>query len=188
MFQGQAIHPAVTRIAEATWQPSRDSTIGFRNGNGVWTDLTPFVTWEEGQDSLTLTDLPRSLLSPRDTVIGGRLDVVKSVAPDPSVPSAPTDLSLTSQSYLSDSGAAKSSITATWTAPMTNTDGSVLTDFAHYLVEHRWTSRQFGGAQVTQATTVDIVDLVGNLPYEVRVAAVDRLGNTSPWVVAGLTS
>lgn len=189
LFQGQAIHPAITRITEATWQPAEGTTtIGFRNGDGVWTDLTPFVVWETGEDSLVVSDLPRSLLVSRDSIIGGRLDMVQAAAPDASIPSAPTNLVLETGSYLASSGDATAFITATWDAPTTNTDGSTLNDFSHYLVESRWISRVFGGAQVTTATTAEVVDLVGGLPHEVRVAAVDRGGKRSAWTTVGITT
>lgn len=187
-FQGEVIHPAISRVTEATWQPARGMTVAYRAGSGAWVDLTSFVTWETGGDELVVGDLSRAVSSRSgDTIVALRVDASKGAAavvvtPDATIPKEPTSLGLTTTSALSSTGATVAILTAAWTAPTLNTDNSVLTDLDHYVVQYRpqFRAPAWSSQAVVAASPVDLTVAPG-LAYDVRVAAVDVAGHFSAW-------
>lgn len=186
-FRGEVLHPDIVRASGITWPVVRGMTVAFRTQAGVWIDLTPFVTYETGGNELTVGDLPKSLTRPGDNPVQVRLDAARA---DASVPNPPTGLTLTTSSTLNAQGVTGAVIHASWTAPTLNTDGSVLQDLSHYVVEYRWTARapQWQQANATDLTEVDLI-VVPGLPYEVRVTAYDLAGHPSaPTATEPITS
>jgi hypothetical protein len=180
-FRGEVIHPAVVRISAATWPVTREHTVAFRTGSGVMVDLTRWVAWETGSTDLTIGDLPKTLTSGSSVV----QDRVQS-APDGTTPNAPTGLSLTTTSTQSSTGQSSATVTASWTAPALNTDGSVLTDLDYYLVQYRWHGRApLWDSRIAPTTSIDIPGLSVGLLYDVQVAAVDTTGHTSAFTAVG---
>lgn len=171
-FRGEILHPAVIQITAHTWQITDAFTVLFRTKTGEYVDLTRYVDFESGSDEVTIGDVPKSLTSTGNPV----LDRSQS-APDQSVPNPPTSLGLVTNSVISAKGQNIASVTASWTAPTQNTDGSVLTDLSHYLVHWR---PQFRAPQwnsiLSQSTTAEIPNLTVGLIYDVEVAAVDLVG------------
>lgn len=175
-FHGEKINPAIVRISAATWPVTEGHTVCFRTGAGAIVDLTRYVVWETGTTDITIGDLPKSLTSP-----GNPAQDRAQSAPDASVPNPPTGLELTTTSVESSIGQSTATITASWTAPATNTDGSVLRDLSYYLVQYRWHGRAplWTTLGPVPVTTVDIPGLPVGLLYDVQVAAVDTTDHVS---------
>jgi hypothetical protein len=175
-FRGEKIHPDVVRISGATWPVTDDHTVAFRTNAGAWIDLTPWVLWESGGGEITVGDLPKSLTSSGGNPVQDRADSL----PDATIPTAPTGLSLTTFAAVDPRGQNQAYIRASWTAPTVNTDGTVITDLASYLVRWRvvgrptWQSTAVGVTQLDIQVTIDT-------DYEVQVAAVDRSGHPSAY-------
>jgi hypothetical protein len=77
-------------------------------------------------------------------------------------------------------------ITASWTAPTTNTNGTALTDLDRYEIQYARgsspTQWQAGGS--TTGTIIVINSLFINTQYVVRVRAIDKSGNVSAWLTS----
>lgn len=184
-FRGELIFPQLIRISALQWSITDGHTVAFRTQDGAWVDLTRWVVWDPGSDQITVGDLPRTLTSASNPV----LDQTNS-APDSSVPNPPTGLALTTTSVESSVGQPTATISASWTAPATNTDGSVVTDLSHYLVQYRWQGRApLWDTRLAPTETIDIPGLSVGLVYDVEVAAVDTTGHVSAWTaVASITA
>lgn len=174
-FRGEKINPAVVRISAATWPVTADHTVAFRTQAGTVIDLTRWVVWESGTTSLTIGDLPKTL-----TTGGNPVQDRANSVPDASVPNAPTGLTLATTSVQDTKGNLTATVAASWTAPTTNTDGSVVTDLSHYLVQYRPQFRApLWFSTVTASTSIDLPGLAAGLVYDVEVAAVDLAGHVS---------
>jgi hypothetical protein len=109
------------------------------------------VAWETGTNEVTVGDLPKTLTSSSNPAAGppgrrpGRLDAER---PDRAHPVLDVEQS--------GNGQATATISASWTAPTLNTDGSVLTDLAYYLVQYRWHGRARSGTPAHRRPTIDI--------------------------------
>lgn len=188
-FRGRIIHPDTIRVTEATWSVRSSFTVAYRAQNGTWYDLTPFVTAETGgSDELVVGDLPRSLSRPGDDPLQARIDQARA-GTDLTRPSPPTALVLDSDAYIAPSGETVANIVASWTPPTTNEDATVITDLSHFIVQYRWTGRAgFTPSGRTEDASTEISGLQTELPYEVRVAAVDYSGNVSDWLTGTITT
>jgi hypothetical protein len=174
-FRGELIFPMVIRITAVTWPVTEGHTVAFRTGAGVWVDVTRWVAWETGSDDITVGDLPRTLTTGSNPV----LDQTQA-APDASIPGVPTGLALTTTAVQSSKGNVTATVSAAWTAPALNTDGSVVQDLSHYLVQYRWQARAPQWTTVIAPTTsIDLPGLSVGLVYDVQVAAVDLTGHVS---------
>lgn len=172
-FRGEKLYPAIVRITAHTWQVTEAHTVLFRTQAGEYVDLTRWVQTESGSDELTVGDTPKSLVGSSNPV----LDRSQS-APDDSIPNAPTSLGLVTSSTISTKGQNIASVTASWTAPAQNTDGSVVTDLSHYLVQWRPQFRApIWNGILSPTTSAEIPNLTVGLIYDVRVAAVDLAGH-----------
>jgi hypothetical protein len=185
VFRGEIIHPTVIQITGHTWQITDAFTVLFRTQTGEFIDLTRYVDFDSGSDEITIGDVPKSLTSSGNPV----LDRSQS-APDASIPNPPTALGLVTSSTISSKGENIASVTASWTAPTQNTDGSVITDLSHYLVQWRpqFRAPQWNGVLAT-TTTIEIPNLTVGLIYDVEVATVDLAGHISAFTsVSSITA
>lgn len=184
-FRGELIYPQLIRISGLQWPLTSGMTVAFRTQDGTWIDLTRWVLWESQAEQVTVGDLPRTLTSGGNPVLSQT-----QAAPDASVPSAPTGLQLTTTSYESSIGQSTATVTASWTAPALNADGSVVTDLSHYLVQYRWHGRApLWTTLIAPTASIDIPGLSVGLVYDVQVAAVDTTGHTSAYTpVAQITA
>jgi hypothetical protein len=184
-FRGEVLHPDKIGVTGLTWPVVEGMTVAYRAPGGTWYDLTPFVTYETGTLEITVGDLPRSLTSASSNPVVDRQDS----APDTVAPNAPTGLALSSTSFLNSKGGNSATISASWTAPALNVDGSVFADFAYYVVLYRVHARPQWQITYSSLTTVDIPAVI-DTDYDVQVAAVDKDGNTGAFspVVAIHTS
>ena len=88
---------------------------------------------------------------------------------------APTSISVTSDSFLSDDGTFNSKFNVTWTDA-----DDAFTD--HYVVEWKLTSSSTYFSQQTKSSPFNIVNLNSDQTYNVRVKAVNELGVSSTYI------
>lgn len=137
-WRGSPINPVALRCVEMTWPIEAGWTVGFRDINGVWVDLSPWYEPEGGETQIVVGALSRSL-----TQIGGEPVGIRPNLPDTpgtedtTIPAAPVFGTFTTGSYQPDNGEwTKAAVFVEWTQPL-NTDGSVITDGGHYEIRYR---------------------------------------------------
>ena len=176
-FRGDLLHPVLIRISELSWSITGDHTVAFRTGSGEWIDLTRWVEFENGSNEIVVGDLPKTLTSPTSNPVLDRADSL----PDGSIPNPPTNLQLATTSFVNPTGQNGALVLASWDAPTQNADGTVLNDLSHYLVQWRPSFRApLWNVSYSDVTELDLPATV-DLGYDVRVAAVDKAGNTSDY-------
>lgn len=131
-WNGELIHPAKLRVVELSWPIRAGWTVAYRDGDGVWTDLSQYVFFEGGDTNVVVGDLPRSLTGGGVTEpIGTRPSV------DTTIPNSPEFTAFNFGSYQSDlTNTTKAAIRMTWTTPL-NIDGSTVVDGDHYEIRYR---------------------------------------------------
>lgn len=106
---------------------------------------------------------------------------------DITTPNPPTSVVLNSAAYLNNEGVARSEVTATWTPPLLNTDGTTLTDLTVYEVQWRYQGgTNWIGSLVSEAPAV-ISNLIPNKVFEFRIRAGDN-ANPTHWSTWTATS
>ena len=100
---------------------------------------------------------------------------------DGSVAIAPTNISVTSDSFLSDDGTFNSQFNVTWTDA-----DDAFTD--HYVVEWKLSSASDYYSQQTKNSPFIVVNLQSSQTYNVRVKAVNELGVSSTYLTATPTA
>jgi hypothetical protein len=103
-------------------------------------------------------------------------------------PKEPTALTLTTVQYVTAEGATRARVTASWTPPTENQDGTALTDLSHYLLQTSYDNSNWSGGFVTTEDLVLLDGLNTGVALYVRVAAFDTSSNTSLWASANLTT
>lgn len=133
-WNGEIIHPIKLRVVELSWSIRQGWTVAFRDHQGNWIDLSPYVFYEGGETNIVVGDLPRSLTGGGVTEpVGSRPTV------DTSIPAAPVFTSTSVGSYQSDTtNTTKSAIRLGWSTPL-NQDGSTIVDGDHYEIRYRLT-------------------------------------------------
>ncbi len=107
-------------------------------------------------------------------------------AADNVAPAAPTNVTGFGTPYI-DNDQYFARITASWAQVSTNSDGTAMTDFSHYLVSYRQPNISAGWSASMNAgmsTTMTWFPTAPSQTTEVRVAAVDKWGNVSAWSTA----
>ena len=189
VFRGQEINPIKVRVVGLTFPIESGMGVYFRKYNGseaVYTDLTPYVSFESGNTQVELGDVLRDVgddLRFNEYSIAARTASAKSI---PDLPSTPT---LQSGTYLDGTGESKGFVRIVFSKP-SNIDGSQITDGSHYRVRYRISDglSTSGGASAneynfkdfpfTGASTESLVisDLTVGKAYRVGVATVDTSG------------
>lgn len=103
-------------------------------------------------------------------------------------PKEPTALTLTTAPYETSEGNTLAAVTATWTAPTENQDGTTLTDLSHYLVQTSYDSEDWAGAISTEDLRIVYDSLHTGRTFNVRVQAIDTNGNASLWATASIVT
>lgn len=202
-FKGQVYNPMKLRLVEMTWPVFSQMSVGYRDSNGKWYDLTDYLVAETGDTSLVVGDFRRTLGGATGGVVGSRPQ------PDTSVPDQPVwdEPSFKFSVYQSNQGETRAQVQLVWSRP-DNTDGTSIMDGDHYEIRIRTGSTplfpvtwaQLAGLTYDQVhnsggtwdnplhyvpgdweyryvpwsdLTVLIQDLVPNMPYEVQIRAVD---------------
>lgn len=209
-FRGERMYPMKLRLTEMTWPVVEGMGVAFRDMDGNWVDLTPYVVPEGGQSTLTVGGFYRALSGGDGGSVGSR-----PIA-DTSVPAAPTWVTPFVQSvYQSTRGESRAQVQLKWNRPL-NLDGTTILDGSHF--EIRWRSGStpifpsthlqmaaFRHNQLSAGThqqpitytpgpydyasvpwdqlTFLLQDLPTNMPFEAEVRAVDsaKPANTGPW-------
>lgn len=60
-FGGELLFPVSLRVYGYTWPIREGMGVAFRDGNGVWTDLTPWVEWGDGDTTIDVGGYARTL-------------------------------------------------------------------------------------------------------------------------------
>lgn len=137
-WKGHPINPVALRCVEMTWPVEAGWTVGFRDINGVWIDLSAWYEPEGGETQIVVGALSRSL-----TQIGGEPVGIRPNLPDTpggadtTIPAAPVWGTISTGSYQPDNGEwTRSAVFLEWSQPL-NGDGSVITDGGHYEIRYR---------------------------------------------------
>lgn len=210
-WEGVPIHPVKLRCVEMTWPIRTGWTVGFRDNDGVWTDLSPFMIWEGGSTEIVVGQLGNSIVNVSSEPIGDRPNA------DTSIPVAPVFTTTSLGAYQSDlTNTTKAAIYLAWGVPL-NADGSVILDGDHYeirfrasvnidfkirwglLAPYRWgaLSASRWGAPLTApvgstpewqtafvgwgTNAYTLLELTSGLPYEIQIRAVDTTPHFGPW-------
>jgi hypothetical protein len=130
-FRGNLFYPMKLQLTEMTTPLDTKMSIGYRDWNGVWYNLSDYFIVESGTSTLIVGGYNRSLTG-GDGGAGGSRPV-----PDTSVPDLPTWATpFASSVYQSPvNGDTKAQVQLHWTRPL-NVDGSTINDGDHY--EIRW--------------------------------------------------
>lgn len=135
-WEGDRINPMALRCVEMTWPVEAGWTVGFRDINGVWFDLSRWYVPEGGETTIVVGELARGLSSVGGEPIGVRPNLPEAGA-DFTVPAAPTWGTFSGGSYQPEDGLwTKAAILAVWTQPL-NGDASTIVDGDHYELRYR---------------------------------------------------
>lgn len=131
-FRGDRMYPMKLRLTEMTWPVTDEMGIAFRDMDGNWFDLTPYVVPEAGDSTLVVGGFYKSLGDGDGGSVGSR-----PIA-DTSVPGAPTwNTPFVYSVYQSNNGDSRAQVQLKWLRP-NNVDGSTILDGDHF--EIRWRS------------------------------------------------
>lgn len=206
-FRGQRLNPIRLQVTESDWSVTAGYTVAYRSANGVWTDLTRWVTYESDTTvSVTVGGLQRALSNQGGEPVGSRPNA------DTSVPGVPTFVTpFTGAAYLDSRGFTRARVQLAWNAPL-NVDGSTILDGDHYEIRYavdtdmvypatwsqvsqvRWEDLQIWRQPFAAPTgkwqtmvvswdqgTAQLQDLSPGIGYDVQIRAVDSSGNTGAW-------
>ncbi len=185
-FRGQQINPVKVRVVGLSFPISTGMGVYYRKFDGTnvtYTDLTPYVSFENGDTQVELGDVLRDVsddLRFNEYSIAARTASAKSI---PDLPSTPT---LQSGTYQDGTGESKGFVRIVFSKP-SNIDGSNIVDGSHYRVRYRISDglSTSGGTSANEYTFKDfpftgssteslvISDLTVGKAYRVGVATVD---------------
>ena len=136
IFRGMRLNPMKLRLTEMTWPVVEGMHVAYRDGDGNWLDLTPYVRWERGQTSLVVGGFARRLGDGSDG--GGGLTPRPNPQPNTTVPGAPTWVTPFLQGVYQSpvNGATKAQTQLQWSQPA-NTDTTAITDGDYYEIRYR---------------------------------------------------
>jgi hypothetical protein len=127
-------------------------------------------------------DITKPVYSPLGIkAVQDQVDELPTDGTDVLPPKEPTALSLTTVQYVNAEGATSASVTAMWTAPTENQDGTTLVDMSHYLVQTSYDGTNWSGGSSTEDTLIVFDTLHTGRTFNVRVQAIDTTGNASLW-------
>lgn len=135
-IRGVRINPLKLRVTELDFAITENYTVAHRDKNGVWTDLSDYVHYEEDQpNQVVIGDFNRELTG-TDSTISTRTGAV--IPPDLTVPAAPAWVTASFQTtnYVDSEGNPKARQKLVWSTPL-NTDGSAITDGDRYEIQYK---------------------------------------------------
>jgi hypothetical protein len=216
-FNGDRIYPMRLRLIQMSWPIVAGMSVAFRDANGNWYDLTPYVNFETGPSHLQVGGYSRTLVAGRD---GGPMGS-RPIA-DTSVPGVPAWVTPFIQSVYQSPirGETRAQAVLKWTRPA-NVDGTAILDGSHFEIRYRtastpifpsshaqmslFTHGQLAAGTHAQPITytaggwqyqvapwseleVLLQDLVSNMPYEAQIRAVDSAKPANAGAWSALTS
>ena len=176
-FRGQTINPVKVRVKSITYPITNGMGCYYRDLDGNYTDLTQYVSYEEGSAQVELGEFMRTIGDDLRFSEHSLSRVQAGVFSIPDLPSTPT---LQSGSYLDTTGNSKGFIRVVVSRP-TNEDGSQITDGHSYTVRYKKTTDSqysFASFPFTGVATESLLiqDLTIGATYQVGVNAVDKSG------------
>lgn len=166
--------PQILGRAESAWAvPAAPTNTIPPVGQKVWVQFSGGDVTKPVYQALGIKDV-------QDQVddLGGTLDGMP--------PKQPTGLLLSTSQYVTDDGTTQASVTARWTAPTENQDGTSLTDLSHYVVQTSYDGSSWGGGAATQDTLIVYDTLHTGADFFVRVQALDSSSNASLWTTSDI--
>ncbi|MFJ4626169.1 hypothetical protein [Streptomyces sp. NPDC088847] len=136
-FRGVLLNPVKVQVTESTWSITEDFTVAYRDVNGVWSDLTDNIHFEEvTANKVVVGDPTRKLITSSDSTIAVRSGIVTDT--NNSIPDAPdwVTASFETTAYLDNQGYAKARQKLVWDEPL-NTDSTAITDGSFYEIQYR---------------------------------------------------
>ena len=206
-FRGERLNPIKLQVTEAKWPVTEGYTVAYRDGDGVWYDLTDYVEWDGSHTVyVTVGGFARALEGSGTQPVGSR------PSQDTSVPAAPTFVSpFVGSAYLDSRGYTRARVILQWNAPL-NVDGSTVLDGDHYEIRYAvdadliypatwsqvsqisWADMETWAQPFVAPTgqwqhmfvtwgqsTAQLNDLSPGVGYDVQIRAVDKAGNTGAW-------
>jgi hypothetical protein len=169
--------PQVLGNAESAWSvPSSPTNTVPPVGQSVWVQFS-------GGDITRPVYAPLGIKEVQDQV-----DELPTDGTDVLPPKEPTALSLTTVQHVTAEGDTSASVTAMWTAPTENQDGTTLTDMSHYLVQTSYDGTNWAGGSATEDTLIVYDGLHTGRTLYVRAQAIDTSGNASLWATANIVT
>ncbi|MFC8077526.1 hypothetical protein ACFUN8_18565 [Streptomyces sp. NPDC057307] len=206
-FRGSRLNPIRLQVHELNWPITRGYSVGYRAGDGTWTDLTDYVSFEaQAAQKVVVGDFNRALSTAGSQPVGTRPDV------DTSIPDAPTWVEpFFNSNDQDDLGTSRAIVLLAWDAPL-NIDGSTVLDGDHYEIQFRpdtdaiypqswasvssaswaalhtweqpftppvasWETRYVAWGQ----SSYELNALATGVGYDVRIRAVDKAGNAGEY-------
>lgn len=188
-FRGQQINPIKVRVVGLSYPIKSGMGVYFRSFDGsnvTYTDLTPYVSFEEGDTQVELGDVLRDI---SDDMRFNEYSIAARTASAKSIPDLPSTPTLQSGTYLDATGESKGFVRIVFSKP-SNIDGSNITDGSHYRVRYRVSDglSTSGGASANEYSykdfpytgasteTLMITDLTVGKAYRIGVSTVDTSG------------
>jgi hypothetical protein len=174
-FRGRLINPVPVRVLSLSWPVTQGYTVAYRSsdGNGTWTDLTPWIEWEApGGGEVEVADTLSAALT---SALGGTsVPASGGGNGDPAVPGVPTLGTLASSIYQPSDGGTRALLSVPWTEP-TNTDGTTIVDGARYELRYRPTGATDWQTLTApwDSDTTTIYELAPATSVDVQIRAVD---------------
>ncbi|WP_328932618.1 MULTISPECIES: hypothetical protein [unclassified Streptomyces] len=207
IFRGERLNPMKLQVHETSWSITNGYSVGYRDRNGTWFDLTDYVDFETDADSrITVGEFSRTLSVSSGESVGTRPNADTST---PASGSWVTPFEVVN--YQDDLGFTRSRVLLAWNAPL-NTDGTTVLDGDHYEIQVRvdtdaiypqswssisatvWNSLNTWDQPFTPAlsawqtfyaawgeSTYFLNDLATGVGYDVRIRLVDTAGNIGDW-------
>lgn len=137
-WKGRPINPMALRCVEMTYPIPAGWTVGFRDIDGVWIDLSRWYVPESGETQVIVGSFSRALSNIGAEPVGSRPNLpVGDNVEDTTIPAAPTWGDLSTGSYQPSQGEwTKAAVFLNWNQPL-NQDGSTITDGGHYEIRYR---------------------------------------------------
>jgi hypothetical protein len=157
-IRGVRVNPVKLRVTELDFPITDGYTVAHRDKNGVWTDLSDYVHYEEEQPSQVVIGNFNRELTGTDNSISTRTGAV--IPPDLTVPAAPAWISASFQTtnYVDSEGNPKARQKLVWNTPL-NTDGSAVTDGDRYEIQYKLDSGSLYAQTWAAASTLTWDDL-----------------------------
>lgn len=142
-FRGNVLHPKAVRVMGITYPVAQGMGVYYRNGSGVYTDLSEWFVPDTGSVTIEVGKARRAIRS------------VATVWDPPAedrntVPDAPTGLAVTTGAYEQDSAnpaeySTLAWLRVVWNEVTGNEDGTTVIDQSHYEVQWRPGLQDFTG-------------------------------------------
>lgn len=194
-YQGQILNPIKIRVMGLSFPITDSMGVFYRDGNGSYTDLTDYVSFESG---ITQVEVGSTTPNINEDLKASAAVIAVGGTNEFTVPDAPTSFAAASGTYQDGAGRPFAFAKLTWNEP-TNTDGSRITDGNMYRVRYRQVTDVDGNNlidsndnQVTDyeyltvefgTQAVVIKGLGPNNTYEFGVACIDNSGFSGGFAV-----